>query len=154
MASMLFLFITMIVVSSGWAKTCSTIRKLKETSHSSYLYLACTGYRFDEYPPHGGEIIAVSVRYNNFPLVSWYCYRSVLALGSCYVDSLSVSTLWNIFATSNQSHHKTIKVAISSSKNMHLNIKDLCIKKTFISVPLYITYRLVSLRTVYCFSNI
>ena len=150
---MFFLFITMIVVSSGWAKTCATIRKLKEASHSSYLYLACTGYRFDEYPPHGGEIIAVSVRYSNFPPVSWYCYRSVLVLGSCYVDLLSVSTLLNIFAT-NQSHHKTIKAAISSSKNMHLNIKDLCIKKTFISVLLCITYHLVSLRTVYCFSNI
>ncbi|XP_019856332.1 PREDICTED: uncharacterized protein LOC109584878 [Amphimedon queenslandica] len=80
--SILFLFITTIVVSAGWGKTCATYNNLSRTgiTPNSYFKINCNGpqhsYGYGPYPPNGADFIAAAV---------FACVSAVLAAGAlCY----------------------------------------------------------------------
>ena len=60
--SILFLFITMIVVSAGWRKTCATFKNITKTQYPD-LDFKCNGQQphYLAYQPNGGEFIAAAV---------------------------------------------------------------------------------------------
>uniref|UniRef100_A0A1X7SJD3 MARVEL domain-containing protein n=1 Tax=Amphimedon queenslandica TaxID=400682 RepID=A0A1X7SJD3_AMPQE len=69
--SILFLFITMIVVSAGWGKTCATYKNITDSGGTprSVFNIDCTGPQFTHsdyypprgpYPPNGAEIITAA----------------------------------------------------------------------------------------------
>ena len=70
--SILFLFITMIVVSAGWGKTCATYKNITTAGAvpRSLFNLDCTGPQYvsngdgsgiGPFPPNGAEIITAAV---------------------------------------------------------------------------------------------
>ena len=65
--SILFLFVTMIVVSAGWGKTCATYRNITSSGGTprSLFNIDCTGPQYfsgvGPFPPNGAEIITAAV---------------------------------------------------------------------------------------------
>ncbi|XP_019856185.1 PREDICTED: uncharacterized protein LOC105313950 isoform X7 [Amphimedon queenslandica] len=68
--SILFLFITMVVVSAGWGKTCATYKNITSSGGTprSFFNIECTGPQFfrgellrGPYQPNGTEIITAAV---------------------------------------------------------------------------------------------
>ncbi|XP_019856183.1 PREDICTED: uncharacterized protein LOC105313950 isoform X5 [Amphimedon queenslandica] len=65
--SILFLFITMIVVSAGWGKTCATYRNITSSGGTprSVFNINCNGPQYisdsSPFPPNGAEIITAAV---------------------------------------------------------------------------------------------
>ncbi|XP_019856179.1 PREDICTED: uncharacterized protein LOC105313950 isoform X1 [Amphimedon queenslandica] len=67
--SILFLLITMIVVSAGWGKTCATYKNITSSggTPSSLFNIDCTGPQYiygsrgSPFPPNGAEIITAAV---------------------------------------------------------------------------------------------
>ena len=67
--SIFFLFITMIVVSAGWGKTCATYKNITRAgiTPNSEFNIDCTrpqySYRHGPYPPNGTDFITAAVSY-------------------------------------------------------------------------------------------
>ena len=70
--SILFLFITTVVVSAGWGKTCATYKNITRAgiTPNSIFNLDCTGPQYASngygpgigpFPPNGAEIITAAV---------------------------------------------------------------------------------------------
>ena len=61
--SILFLFITMVVVSAGWRKTCDTFKNITQTQLPELVF-KCNGEQPNyglRFRPNGGEFIGAAV---------------------------------------------------------------------------------------------
>lgn len=61
--SIVCLIVTTAVVATGWAVTCKTFKEVQDDNNTPYRSFSCTGYQYQNAPPHGGEIIATAVSF-------------------------------------------------------------------------------------------